>query len=43
MTQWQHSFLGVIIFLIIWHLFLKNYFYDEEEHQWWKKFWSRFF
>ena len=43
MTQFQHSLVAIVISTVIYHLFLKDYFYDEEEHQWWMKFCNRFF
>ncbi len=33
MTPFQHYLLGSIICILLWSLWLKNYFYDEDEYK----------
>lgn len=41
MTQFEHTFIFVTIYAILWNLFIKQYFYGEEEHRGIMKFWYR--
>lgn len=43
MTPLGHYLLGSLICILLWQLWLKDYFYDEEEHQWWMDFWRKMF
>lgn len=43
MTQFQHHVIAWIILRVLWNLFIKQYFYDEAEHQWWMDFWHKIF
>ena len=41
MTQFEHTMIAAFIDILLWHFFIKDYFYDEEEHLWWMEFWNR--
>ncbi len=43
MTQFEHNMIAGVIHIILWMFVYQHHFYDEEEHQWWMKFWSKFF
>ncbi len=43
MTQFEHNLMGLVVYGIIWNLFIKKYFYDEDEHRSLLKFWNKFF
>lgn len=43
MTPFEHYLFGSFICILLWNLWLKDYFYDEEEYQKGMKFWSKFF
>lgn len=33
MTQFQHNLVAGVILIVLWNLFIKDYFYDEEEYR----------
>ncbi len=43
MSQFQHTFVFMVVYIILWNLFIKQYFYDEEEYQGAMKFWHKIF
>jgi hypothetical protein len=41
MTQNEHKLLASLLLFITWQLFLKRFFYYEEELAWWKEFFKK--
>lgn len=36
MTEFQHAIVGMVVFMVIWHLFIKRYFATEKDHATWQ-------
>ena len=43
MTEFQHLLVAIVVFMVIWHLFIKRYFATEKDRATWQAIMNKWF